>query len=129
MRAKSESESSASSSEEEMIEVDESETSEEYSSEQEQYSDKEEVSEDPAEQTREGEYPSDSETKKTKGFKCPGNERRKYEAIDKQSFEMESDKGDRHKSSAQKPRGKGEIRWRLVQVPHIIEEKQASPNL
>ena len=116
VQAKSESESSASSSEEEMIEVDEFETAEEYSSEQEQYSDNEEVSEDSAEQTREGEYPSDSETKKTKGFKCPGNERRKYEAIDKQSFEMESDKGDRHKSSAQKPRGKGEIRWRLDEI-------------
>ena len=76
VQAKSESESSASSSEEEMIEVDEYETTEEYSSEQEQYSDNEEVSEDSAEQTREGEYPSDSETKKTKGFKCPGNERR-----------------------------------------------------
>ena len=29
---------------------------------------------------------------------------------------MESDKGDRHKSSAQKPRGKGEIRWRLDEI-------------
>ena len=43
VQAKSESESSASSIEEEMIEVDEFETAEEYSSEQEQYSDNEEV--------------------------------------------------------------------------------------
>ena len=105
VQSKSESEYSASSSEEETVEVDESETAEEYSPEQEIDSDHGEVSEDPAEQTREGEYPSDSETKvktkKTKGFLCPGNERQKYESIDQQSFQIESDKGNRYKSSAE----------------------------
>ena len=105
VQSKSESEYSASSSEEEM-EVDESETAEEYSSEQEQDSDNEEVSEDPAEQTREGEYPSDSETKvktkKTKGFVRPGNEMQKYELIDQQSFQMESDKGNQYKRCAER---------------------------
>ena len=123
VQAKSESEYSVSSSEEETVEVDESETAEEYSPEQEIDSDHGEVSEDPAEQTREGEYPSDSETKvktkKTKGFLCPGNERQKYESIDQQSFQMESDKGNRYKSSAEmdaqkhksrkKQRAEGEI--------------------
>ena len=106
VQAKSESESSASSSEEEMVEVGESETEEEYSSEQEQDSENEEVSEDPAEQTRKGEYPSDSEvkvkTKKTKGFVCPENERQKYESIDHQPFQIESDKGDQHKSGTER---------------------------
>ena len=106
VQSKSESEYSASSSEEETVEVDESETAEEYSSEQEQDSDHGEVSEDPAEQTREGEYPSDSETKvktkKTKGFLCPGNERQKYESIDQQSFQMESDKWNRYKRCAER---------------------------
>ena len=114
VQSKSESESSVSSSEEETVEVGESETAEEYSSEQEQYSDNEEVSEDSAEQTREGEYPSDSEvkvkTKKTKGFLCPGNERQKYESIDQQSFQMESDKGNRYKSSAEMDAQKHKLR-------------------
>ena len=93
VQSKSESEYSVSSSEEEMEEVGESETPEEYSSEQEQYSDKEEVSEDPT--TSESEV-----TKETKGFVCPATEKQKK--VINQQYIQTSDRGDRRKSGAQK---------------------------
>ena len=93
VQSKSESEYSVSSSEEEMEEVGESETPEEYSSEQEQYSDKEEVSEDPT--TSESEV-----TKETKGFVCPATEKQKK--VINQQYIQTSDIGDRRKSGAQK---------------------------
>ena len=93
VQAKSESESSVSSSKEEIVEVGESETAEEYSSEQEQDSDKEEVSEDPT--TSESEV-----TKETKGFVCPATEKQKK--VINQQYIQTSDRGDRRKSGAQK---------------------------
>ena len=93
VQSKSESEYSVSSSEEEMEEVGESETPEEYSSEQEQYSDKEEVSEDPT--TSESKV-----TKETKGFVCPATEKQKK--VINQHYIQTSDRGDRRKSGAQK---------------------------
>ena len=93
VQSKSESESSVSSSKEEMVEEDESETAEEYFSEQEQYSDNEEVSEDP--NTSESEV-----TKETKGFVCPATEKQKK--VINQQYIQTTDRGDRRKSGAQK---------------------------
>ena len=93
VQSKSESESSVSSSKEKIVEVGESETAEEYSSEQEQDSDNEEVSEDPT--------TSESEVmKETKGFVCPATKKQKK--VINQQYIQTSDIGDRRKSGAQK---------------------------
>ena len=93
VQSKSESEYSVLSSKEKIVEVGESETAEEYSSEQEQDSDNEEVSEDPT--TSESEV-----TKETKGFVCPATEKQKK--VINQQYIQTSDRGDQRKSGAQK---------------------------